>query len=64
MGNVIASSIPPLSDHQSSSSSNSSNNPYIPPTALPDDLLASFDSKKSLNNPGTIEELHRKCKGL
>ncbi|KAI7687142.1 Mitochondrial import receptor subunit TOM40 -like protein 1 [Sarcoptes scabiei] len=64
MGNVIASSIPPLSDHQSSSSSNSSNNPYIPPTALPDDLLASFDSKKSLNNPGTIEELHRKCKDV
>lgn len=52
MGNVLAASADPKSGVAAPP-------PFTPPT------LASLESKKSSNleNPGTYEELHKKCKG-
>lgn len=51
MGNVLAASADPKSG-------------LAAPPSLTPPTLASLDSKKSkLENPGTYEELHKRCKG-
>lgn len=52
MGNVFASSLaqPPMPG-------------TVPPPNLPEQTGVSKGSSSSDKNPGTIEELHKKCKG-
>ena len=52
MGNVFASSLaqPPMPG-------------TVPPPNLPEQTGVTKDSSNSDRNPGTIEELHKKCKG-
>ena len=56
MGNVHAASAPPPPPPSSLS-------PELPPSLAKKDLPTSLDGSERLENPGTIEDLHKKCKG-
>lgn len=55
MGIVHAASAPPPPPPSLS--------PELPPSLAKKDLTAALDGVERLENPGTIEDLHKKCKG-
>lgn len=62
MGNVLAASVPPPPSPPPPPTSG-----LLPNLGKPDsseELQSSVRLSDSLKNPGTIEELHKKCKGI